>query len=225
MKRHNGDYREEFNDPAYEEQLGFWLTILEKTSQKFYYASHNVGDARILTSHISHLPNNLLLHQAVINALSDIKRIKEYHSVGNVELIKFAAYIGYWLARAKPFALKLENYAAPIQKNGVMQCGVFNFCISLNEAFVADFIFAAVFCKDVEADVLSANNTCLHMRREHGVKFLPSETILSSLHYYLCYRLRGAQELELFLKGLLACPIDFAGQYRGQTASLPSKKL
>jgi hypothetical protein len=212
----SGTYTEDFDDPEYEECLRTWQNVVRSMADRFSTSLHNIAGIKIRLSNVSFPPNNLLIHQAVINAFSDIRRIKEFHDIGKVDTLKFTAYIGYWLAKAKPFGLRIDEYVSPIKENGIFQAGVFNLCVSINEMFIADFIFATTFFKDASQNVMDANRVCSQSRKVGNFRSLCHKTIRESLHYYLCYRLRSAQELELFLKGLLACPVDCTATFRKQ---------
>ena len=228
MRRFYETYRDDFKDPKdpeYEGRLRLWLTVVRTAANRFFATSLDVGEAMpIAPSQIFCPPSYLLTDRAVINAFSDIRRIRNYHNIGEIEIIEFAAYIGYWLAKAKPFSLRLDKYdAPPIKKDGGLHKAIFNLCFSLNEVFVAEFMLSIALSKnDVSKEVLAANTLCL--REREGCKFesIASKTILDSLHYYLSYQLRGAQELELFLKGLLACPIDCVSSNHPSLHSSPS---
>jgi hypothetical protein len=212
----SGTYTEDFDDPEYEECLRMWQNIVRAMADRFSIFLYNIAGIKIRLSNVSYPPNNLLIHQAVINAFSDIKRIKEFHDIGKVDTLKFTAYICYWLAKAKPFGLRIDEYVSPIKESGTFQAGVFNLCVSINEMFIADFIFATTFFKDASQNVMNANRVCSQSRKDGNFRSLCHKTIRESLHYYLCYRLRSAQELELFLKGLLACPVDCTATFRKQ---------
>ena len=223
MMKINGTYEEEFKDEGHGELLAGWMTLVRKTADVFYESPVRAGEAEadVLPSRVSYPPSRLLIHWAVASAVSDLKRVKDYHKIGKIEPVKVAAYVGYWLARAKPFHPKIDEYAefyrdskryprypAPISKLEVLQNGTFNFCLSVNEAFVKDFILGIVFYKGISDGMAKINGICSEARGKHQFGIIVPETIHESLLYYLRYRLRTAQELELFLKGLLACPID-----------------
>jgi hypothetical protein len=236
MDKRNGNYKREFKDSEYEKHLRFWMGTVRTMADSFFEASFDIGDSKIVPARISYPPNLLLIDRAIINAFSDLARIKDYHyigypdpknrNIGHVATIKFVAYIGYWLAKAKPFSLCVREYSAlPNPTDGKLRTKAeFNFCFSINEVFIAEFILATVFKKQVSKDRLAASESCLCMRKEGDCDFVSSsttsgamsDTILDSLLYYLSYRLRGAQELELFLKGLLACPVECSRMCRNR---------
>ena len=217
MEMYNGNYLEEFKDTRYEEEFKKWSNIIKKVANKFYKKSFTIGMIKISPQQICHEPNEVLINKAVQDALSDIKRIKDYHTeVKNPEIAKFASYIGYWLSRAKPFSLKHNKYEALfLGMNDNEQKKVkLNFCYAVNEIFIAELMLAMIFGGDLKNDVVSASDVCLNIRKSNNMRITPLNTILDLLVYYLIYRSRGPQELELFLIGLSACPTQMIKDFR-----------
>ena len=214
MTRYNGNYTKDFDDNTYEPNLIKWQMMVYDAAKEFYISPLGTGSSVVLPDSICHPPNRLLCDRAVVNALTDIKRARDFHIMGETDDTKFASYIGYWLSRSKPFMLHLNSYEVePISKNGEIQKGAFNLCFSINELFIADFMLAAVLTRDIHSDIQNANGTCLQKLEEHGHKSLQTRTMLDSLSYYLEFRSKGAQELELFLKGLLTCHVGASIEY------------
>ena len=210
----NGDYLDAFADDTYEESLCKWLKIVFEDAKLFYEAqlSTGIGSAPVNVRDICYPPNRLLCDRAVINALTDIKRAREYHPIKNTELTKFAAYIGYWLTRSKPFMLKLDEYEIePIgAKNNKGQRGGLNACFSVNEQFVASFMISTVLAQNIGnvAGVVDVYEACSNYHKENRLRSCATDSMNDSLCYYLEFRSRGAQELELFLNGLLTCSVE-----------------
>ena len=216
MNRFNKDYVEEFrNDANYERTLEFWSDFTKTLADEFYNTSIDVGGLDVKISQISNKPNHILIDNAIINAVSDIKRIRDYHQIGKAENLKFAAYVGFWLAKAKPYALKIDDYnVSPLTEKGVLQKGVKNLCFSINEVFITEFVLTVIFANQIPQAVVSISDICLDACNSHNYSLTSKDDVKDLLHYHLCYRLRCAQELELFLKGLLACPIICARAQR-----------
>jgi hypothetical protein len=209
MEWYNGNYGDEFKDPKYEKDITTWLNIVKSLAFSFYKKSLNLGNIKVSPQQICYEPNEVLINKAVQDAFSDIKRIKDYHrEVKNPEIVKFVSYIGYWLSRTKPFSLKSNKYEAIFlgQQSDEQKRTKLNFCYSVNEIFISEFMLTMIFHGDLPSEVVGASDICLKMRKENKVRIITSNQILELLHYYLLYRSHGAQELELFLTGLLACP-------------------
>jgi hypothetical protein len=222
LSRYNGDYTKEFDDATYVPNLVKWKKIVFDMAEDFYDTPLGTGEAPVIPSDICYPPNRLLCDRAVLNALTDIKRARDYHPIGETDYTKFASYIGYWLTRSKPFMLSVGNYNAEIiksEKDGKLLKGAFNLCFEINELFIADFMLAVVLtrAKDINNDIQNANGTCSDLRREHKLKYTTTESMYQSLCYYLAFRTRGAQELELFLQGLLTCYVGASMEYCGNS--------
>jgi len=217
VKIYNGNYEYEFKDSEYENEIKAFLDSVKSAAVKFYNTRIPIGTINISPQQICYEPNELLINKAVQDALSDIKRIKDYHTeVKNPEIAKFASYIGYWLSRAKPFSLKHNKYEALfLGMNDNEQKKVkLNFCYAVNEIFIAELMLAMIFGGDLKNDVVSASDVCLNIRKSNNMRITPLNTILDLLVYYLIYRSRGPQELELFLIGLSACPTQMIKDFR-----------
>ena len=222
MEMYNGNYKQEFDDTKYEEEFKKWANLIKSLAVKFYKSSIDIGKIKISPQIFCYEPNELLINKAVQDALSDIKRIKDYHSeVKNPEVAKYASYIGYWLSRAKPFNLKTNNYDAVFigLQNDEQKRAKLNLCYSINEIFITEVILAITLHTNPPNEVITASDTCLTMRKSKELKITLLSTIKDALIYYLLYRSRGPQELELFLIGLLACPIQTGKDWRAAKSS------
>jgi hypothetical protein len=142
-------------------------------------------------SDIAHPPNDILIDDVVLNTMSDIDRIMAYHPVEEPIHYKYAAYLGFWWVRGKPFLCK--QYTYPEQQKLDMRFR--DLCTSLNEVFITRFILNAVLTKKTK-------DTCVN--RDKGFDY---KDLQDSLQYFLKYRHYTAQNLELFLKGLATCSL------------------
>ena len=150
-----------------------------------------------VVSNISHPPNELLIDDVVLNTMSDLDRIMAFHIVEKPTRYKYAAYIGFWWQRAKPFSCKLNDYSALPQLDDNVHDSLFlDICKSLNEIFITDIVLSLI-----RKQRPQANFPCVDRR-----KTFASEDIKDSIEYFLRYRQYTAQQLELFLKGLDVCP-------------------
>jgi hypothetical protein len=167
---------------------------LLKSQAKDFYENRKVGGFSI--SDITHPANGILIDDIVLNTISDLVRIKAYHKVETPTRYKYAAYIGFWWQRSKPFLCKLGNYTEfPELNDDTLDSLFLELCKSVNELFITDVMLSLIkikptngFCADIKKTVAFAD-------------------IKDSLYYFLKYRHYSAQGLELFLKGLNTCPL------------------
>jgi hypothetical protein len=162
-----------------------------KSHVKVFYNSTASGH---LISDIAHPANEFLIDDVVINAVSDLDRIKGYHIVRDPNRFKHAAYIGFWWQRSKPLASKIYNYSVPSSGSKSSFSRYIDLGRSLNEIFISDFMLTMIQMRFTEVVCAEQNNT------------LPYAALKDSLCYFLKYRPYTAQELELFLKGFATCP-------------------
>jgi hypothetical protein len=147
-------------------------------------------------SDIAHPPNEVLIDDIVLNTVSDLDRIMSYHQVETPTRYKYAAYIGFWWQRGKPFLCKLYDYSAfPKIEDNLLDALFMDLCKSINELFITDFMLSMI-------RIPPTNSGCANQE-----KTFSSMDTKDSLHYFLKYRHYTAQELELFLKGLNTCPL------------------
>jgi hypothetical protein len=160
----------------------------------------------IKISEIAHAPNLMLIEDVVLNTIVDIERIKKYHVVGNPTWYKYAAHVGFWWQRVKPFSCKTDNYktlheiSQKLPPLGIAQEDLFplvlDICKSINEIFICSFLIKMIQMPPDQA-------TC-----DGGQgKIVNYADIKDSLEYFLRYRHYNAQSLEIFLKGLNTCPV------------------
>jgi hypothetical protein len=154
-------------------------------------AGHKISDIALPA-------NEVVIDDVVLNTMSDMSRIMAYHPVEKPTRYKYAAYLGFWWQRGKPFSCKLQNYSEfPEIEDGLLNSIFRDLCMSLNELFIADVMLSMIKLyptEDVCADITSTF-TRIQLKE--------------SLLYFLKYRQYTAQGLELFLKGLGTCPTAF----------------
>jgi hypothetical protein len=163
----------------------------------------------IKVSDIAYAPNLMLIEDVVLNTIVDIERIKKYHAVDNPTWYKYAAHVGFWWQRVKPFLCKIDDYKALHEMSqkltplGIAQEDLFPFildiCKSINEIFICGFLIKMI-------QRPSRQTTC-DANRDKMVNY---EDMKDSLEYFLRYRHYNAQSLELFLKGLNTCPANIS---------------
>ncbi len=166
---------------------------LKNQAEHFYSTGVVCGHA---ISDIAHPPNEVLIDGVVLNTLSDLDRVAAYHKVEKPTRYKYAAYIGFWWQREKPFSCKLRDYTAfPELSDGFFDMTFLDLCRSVNEIFITDVMLSLI-----------QRNPSGKVCADHGALFQYMD-IQDSLQYFLRYRQYSAQDLELFLKGLDTCPL------------------
>jgi hypothetical protein len=157
----------------------------------------------INVSDIIYPPNEVIIDEVVLNTITDIKRIKDFHPVEKPTFYKYAAYIGFWWLRGKPLLCKAHDYKYVEDKFTKEDFEfITDICKSVNEIFITD-----VMLDIIQMPPLGGSTLCIKSQTNDST--LVSYTdIKDSLCYFLRYRQYNAQELELFLKGLNVCPFS-----------------
>jgi len=163
---------------------------LKSQAEEFYY--QKIGGYAV--SAITNLPNEILIDDVVLNTMSDLDRIKAYHPVEMPTPYKYAAYIGFWWQRSKPFSCKLYDYTK-FPERKALDPFFMDLCMSMNELFITEVMLSFI-------QKRSTSDPC-----KDQTNMFCSTDLQDSLHYFLQYRHYTAQELELFLKGLNTCPL------------------
>jgi hypothetical protein len=183
---------------------------LIKMAERFY-ASNLMG---IKVSDLIHNLNPTLIDDVVLNTIVDLERIKKYHPVDKPTSYKYAAYIGFWWERIRPFSCKVDDYqdlrllseqlSAPNVEPRDAFPIVLDVSKSINEIFICNYILKKI--------KISSNQTTTCV--DNQGKMTSYNDIVDSLEYFLRYRHYNAQSLELFLKGLNMCPISSISETR-----------
>ncbi len=164
-------------------------------NQAEYFYSHEVICGRPVSG-LVYPANELLIDDVVLNTISDLDRVANYHRVEKTTRYKYAAYVGFWWQRGKPFACKVHDYAAlPELADDALDSLFLDMCKSINEIFITDVMLSFI-------QRPPSRQVC--MEAAGLFKYID---IQDSLQYFLKYRQYTAQELELFLKGLDTCPL------------------
>ena len=107
------------------------------------------------------------------------KVIKSFHQkIDKVNSQKVMSYLSYWFLRRKPIQIKDPN--AEAKKVSI-----------INEQFIIDYIFSYLSVRKQKTDLI--------LREEDGLK-----NFTQSMLYYLVYRLRDPQSLEMIITSFLA---------------------
>lgn len=127
--------------------------------------------------------------QAVLEALDDLKRLKDFHPVDNPNKIKYAAYLSYWFIQRKPL---LIHNVVDISDDIKIRLD------NINEYFLATYVLSQVF--DRESNPHCCSNEIDKYRQEW-------DKISNYLFYFLCYRAISPKSIEAFLIGSVLHPI------------------
>lgn len=118
--------------------------------------------------------NELALGYMLLDYFEDIRRLKEFHGIEHINGVKIVAYTSYWFLRRKPMQL-LEQ-----EKH----------LIYVNERFILAYIMDFI-SGDEKVPVL--------LRENEGLK-----SFTEALFYFLKYRFRDANSLEIMLTAFFA---------------------
>jgi hypothetical protein len=135
--------------------------------------------------------DKFLLTNAVLDSCTDIKRLKDFTKIEKVNSQKIIAYTAYWLLRRKP--IQIYNPQAKIDDLVILRE-----LTTLNERFVLQYILDYLSTRERGSHILSRPNEEL-------------KNFSGMLLYYLIYRLRDAQSLEMMITAF------FAGQVYERT--------
>jgi len=122
--------------------------------------------------HDTHYISEDVLHQTVMDYFADVYRIKEFHNIEHINIMKIVAYEVYWILRRKPIQIKEQESK--------------NTNIFANEGFCTTFV-AHEFLLPNETDPLDESE------QEKFIKFL------QHLYYSFKYRNIDKQSLETIL--------------------------
>lgn len=127
---------------------------------------------------------------AIIDALDDLKRLKEFHQVPHPNTLKYAAYLSYWWIQRKPLAIEKVNKLKIPPKAKVR-------LTSFNEFFCVLFVLTIVFNR--------THVTCCNTELER--KYLRDwDDAEGYLFYLFCYRANSPKNIEAFLSAATLHP-------------------
>jgi hypothetical protein len=194
MKRRFDNYIGFFaKNPGYKDITKNLTNSLKTQAYEFY--SRTIAGYKL--SDMISAPNELLIHEVVINAIADIARIRDFHPIEHPTRYKYAAYVGYWWLRTKPFCPSIRNEnETGLVVNEAIQTTAYTIMTSINEIFICDFMIAMIgkeaLCKPCE-NYSELNDNF--------------QDLQGSLIYFMQYRQFSAQQLEMFLKAINVCPM------------------
>lgn len=128
--------------------------------------------------------------QAVLEALDDLKRLKDFHPVKNPNKIKYASYLSYWWLQRKP--ISIDEIATELPEDLAVR--LYNF----NEFFLVTYVLNELFNKD------SLTCNCGDKLKQYDKQWAQ---IQEYLFYFFCYRAITPKSIEAFLIGSILHPI------------------
>jgi len=135
--------------------------------------------------------NKILLGEVMIDYFTDIMRLKDFSKIERVNSQKKIAYTAYWIIRRKPIQIIVPQTEDPLYSNSLS---------AINEKFVMQYITTYFSKRERGEHILLRSEKC------EGLK-----NFSAMLFYYLVYRLRDAQSLEMIITAF------FAGQIYERT--------
>jgi hypothetical protein len=144
--------------------------------------------------------NKFLLTNVILDYYYDIKRLKDFHDIEKINSQKIIAYTAYWLLYRKP--IQIINPQPEGQQFNTKELA------TLNERFTLQYIL----------NYLSESNRGSHIL-DRALNSKGLENFSAMMLYYLEYRLRDAQSLEMIITSF------FAGQIYERTDKDISSEL
>lgn len=130
--------------------------------------------------------------QSVLEALDDLKRLKDFHPVKNPNRIKYASYISYWWLQRKPLYIKTDSLN--------LSDDLVQRLINFNEFFLVTYVLNELFDKNMIECMCSNNkDKILYYDQEWA-------QVQNYLFYFFCYRTNSPKTIEAFLRGSILHP-------------------
>lgn len=138
--------------------------------------------------------SELLLKQAIIDALDDLLRLKNYHPTDEPNPIKEMSYIVYWLIKRDPIRLVSEDVITDKGLSDIAQKRL----LFINEEFGVKLLMNAAFAGRQEKE------ECSHVYEQANKQLKYFKRFLL---YYLVYRIDSPKSLEAILLGCTIHPV------------------
>lgn len=129
--------------------------------------------------------------QAVLEALDDLKRLKDFHPVTNPNKIKYISYLSYWWIQRKPISIDDISIELPEE----LAVRLYNF----NEYFLVTYVLNELF--NNKSLSCCCNDKKIRKYDQQWVQ------IQEYLFYFFCYRAISPKSIEAFLIGSILHPI------------------
>lgn len=136
----------------------------------------------------------LRANQAIIDALEDLMRLKEFHPVQYPNRLKCASYLAYWWLQRQPLTFSVredqqEDFLTKAEKEDIAAL------IHTNAYWLVAYVFGELFSSD-ELPCAAGNSL---FEEQWDVAF-------GYIFYYFCYRANSAKSIEAFLATTLLHP-------------------
>lgn len=129
--------------------------------------------------------------QAVLEALDDLKRLKDFHPVKNPNRIKYASYLAYWWLQRKPVCIDVSNLN--------LADDLIQYLVNYNEFFLVSYVLNELFDRD--------NLECKCNIDKISAFDFEWMQVQSYLLYFFTYRANSPKTIEAFLRGSILHPV------------------
>lgn len=136
----------------------------------------------------------LRANQAIIDALEDLKRLKEFHPVQYPNRLKCAAYLAYWWLQRQPLTFSVpddrqEEFFNKVSKEDIARV------VHANAFWLVAYVLGELFT--------STKTPCYQNHPEFEKQW---DIEIDYLFYFFCYRVTSAKSIEAFLSTALLHP-------------------
>lgn len=136
----------------------------------------------------------LRANQAIIDALEDLKRLKEFHPVEYPNRLKCASYLAYWWLQRQPLTFSVSEdkqkiFFEKVKKEDIARV------IHANAFWLVAYVFGELF----SADELPCAKADSQYQKQWDIA-------LDYIFYYFCYRANSPKGIEAFLATTLLHP-------------------
>jgi hypothetical protein len=158
---------------------------IEERYNKLYTEMNEFIDLHKLSS-VARV-NKSLLANVVLDYFHDIKRLKGFHNIDLANSQKVVAYTSFWLLRRKP--IQIDN---PKTENELTVQEIEKLT-ALNERFVLQYIFNYLSIRERKGHIFLRSNDSIGLKNFSAMML-----------YFLNYRFRDAQSLEMVITSFFA---------------------
>ncbi len=139
-----------------------------------------------------------VINQIVVDAVEDLKRIKDFQPIENANAIKEAAYFGFWLNKRKPIHIEGDIYSIEGINDEQTNRQKIN-CMFINELCTTIYMMPKIFSLSVQAD---------NIKKEQKAVILGNwKKYFDYLIYFFAYRAESPNNIEALLTSLIMQPM------------------
>lgn len=157
--------------------------------------ANDFSDSLLQDFGVKDFKNRILLDeeralQAILEALDDLKRLKDFHPVKNPNRIKYASYLAYWWLQRKPLYVNVDKIN--------LDDDLIQRLINFNEFFLVTYVLNELFnCDELEC-------SCMQQIKNYDDEWVQ---VQNYLFYFFCYRTNSPKTVEAFLRGSILHPL------------------